>query len=490
MVRLPAATGLFMILLTLLVIPNEICVVKGLGVNWGTQAFNPLPPADVVKLMQLNGIKKVKIFDADYDVIRSLAGSGIEVMIAAPNDLLAKLAADSSAAEAWVKQNVTQFIFKGGVDIKWVAVGNEPFLTAYNNSYLNTTYPALLNMQTALEKAGHSDIRTIVPFNADVLTTATPSQTRFNAGYLDQITSMLAIFNRTGAPFSVNLYPYISLYQNANYPIDYAFFSGTTSPLVDGSIVYQNALDASLDGLISALTAAGYPNMPVMLGEIGWPTDGAASATLALAGRYNQDLITHIQSNVGTPLRPNTTVEFYLFGLLDENWKSILPGPFERSWGIFYYDGIPKYPLNLNSGIPNLTATTLKALDSPPYMKAQFCVANDAAVDKTNLTQAVQWACERADCTPLNAGSSCSNLTIENANATFAFNSYYQSQSQNVDACDFQGLAKLVTTNPSQGVCRFALSLIPTTSGAGAGVRMETAVVALSLVASLIWGFA
>lgn len=92
--------------------------VAGLGVNWGNQAFNQLPPADIVKLMQQNGIKKAKIFDADYDIVRSMAGSGIEVMVAAPNDLLSQLASDPNAATAWVKQNVTQFLFKGGVDIK------------------------------------------------------------------------------------------------------------------------------------------------------------------------------------------------------------------------------------------------------------------------------------------------------------------------------------------------------------------------------------
>ncbi|KAG0592004.1 hypothetical protein KC19_1G217600 [Ceratodon purpureus] len=473
-------------LVILLMVASAEIHVSALGVNWGNHAFNPLPPKDVVKLMQINGIKKAKIFDADYDMIRSMAGSGIEVMVAAPNNMLYSLANDPNAATAWVKQNVTQFLFQGGVDIKWVAVGNEPFLTAYNNSYLNTTYPALRNIQTALDQAGHSEVRAIIPFNADVLTDSPkPSGSRFKPEYISQIQPMLEIFNRTGAPFSVNLYPYISKYQNPDFPLDYAFFSGTTSPNVDGTIVYQNALDASLDGLITALGAAGYPNMAVMLGEIGWPTDGAPFATVELAGRYMQDMITHLQSGVGTPLRPNSFTEFYLFGLLDENWKSILPGPFERSWGVFYYDGIPKYPLNLNSGLTNLAATTLKALDYPPYMKAQFCVLNDAAVDKTNLTQNVQYACERSDCTALNPGSTCSMLT---ENASYAFNSYYQSQNQDMNACDFQGFAKVVTTNPSQGLCRFPLSLVPTaksTSGAST-LRLDSGVLALTLAASLV----
>lgn len=94
---------------------------SGLGVNWGTIALNPLPPADVVKLLQANGIKKVKFFDAAYDVVSSLAGTDIEVMVAAPNEMLAKLANVAGAADAWVKQNVTGFLSEGGgVNIKYV----------------------------------------------------------------------------------------------------------------------------------------------------------------------------------------------------------------------------------------------------------------------------------------------------------------------------------------------------------------------------------
>ena len=94
--------------------------VNGLGVNWGTISINPLPPGYVVKMLQANGINKVKLFDADYNVVRSMAGTNIEVMVAAPNNLLSTLASDLSAAQAWVKENVTQFIFSGGVNIKYV----------------------------------------------------------------------------------------------------------------------------------------------------------------------------------------------------------------------------------------------------------------------------------------------------------------------------------------------------------------------------------
>lgn len=469
-------------LLVLSMTASAAICVGGLGVNWGNQAFNPLPPKDVVKLLQMNSVTKVKIFDANYDILKSLVGSGIEVMVAAPNYALYDLANNPNAATEWVKQNVTRFNFKGGVDIKWVAVGNEPFLTAYNGSYLNTTLPAFQNMQAALDAAGHTGVRAIIPFNADVLTNVKPSATTFKPEYIAQIGPMLEIMNRTGAPFCMNLYPYISLYMDSGYPVDYAFFSGTTSPNVDGAITYQNALDASLDGLASALSKAGYPSMPIMLGEIGWPTDGARSATVDLAGRYMQDMITHLQSGIGTPLRPNVFVEFYLFGLLDENSKSIAPGPFERHWGVFYYDGVAKYPLNLASGTTN-AATAIKSLVNPPYMAEQFCVLNTSVIDRTNLTQNVDYACGIADCTALNNGSTCATLAEP---ASYAFNSYFQAMSQDPGACNFQGYAMIVTENPSQGACRFPISLVPTT-GSSSGApswRLSSAALTLALVLS------
>jgi hypothetical protein len=54
----------------------------------GTQATHPLPPKIVVKMLQENGIKKVKLFDADQATFSALVGTDIEVMVAIPNVLL------------------------------------------------------------------------------------------------------------------------------------------------------------------------------------------------------------------------------------------------------------------------------------------------------------------------------------------------------------------------------------------------------------------
>ncbi len=113
------------LLLLLLVLDGallqETRVVVGatsLGINWGTMSFNPLPNSIVVQMLQANQITQVKLFDANPDVIKSMAGTDLEVMVAASNDELASLAADPAAAVAWVSENVTQYIGGNGVNIK------------------------------------------------------------------------------------------------------------------------------------------------------------------------------------------------------------------------------------------------------------------------------------------------------------------------------------------------------------------------------------
>lgn len=93
-------------------------MVSGIGANWGTQASHPLPPDTVVRLLKDNGFQRVKLFDADYDTLNSLAKSGIEVMVGIPNDMLASLATSVKAAEKWVSKNVSAHISSNNVKIR------------------------------------------------------------------------------------------------------------------------------------------------------------------------------------------------------------------------------------------------------------------------------------------------------------------------------------------------------------------------------------
>uniref|UniRef100_A0ACD5ZVQ8 Uncharacterized protein n=1 Tax=Avena sativa TaxID=4498 RepID=A0ACD5ZVQ8_AVESA len=329
-----------------------LCMARrssSVGINWGTQLSHPLPTSKAVRLLKDNGFDKVKLFDAEDGILGALKGSGIQVMVGIPNDMLADLAGSAKAAEQWVKANVSGHV-NDGVDIRFVAVGNEPFLKTFNGTYLNTTLPAMQSVQAALAKAGlGGKVKVTVALNADVYQSSSglPSDGDFRDDIRGLMLDIVRFLASSGAPFVANVYPFISLYLDPHFPLDYAFFQGSSTPVVDGGVMYENTFDANHDTLVAALRRNGFPDVPVVIGEVGWPTDGDEHANPEYAQRFNQGLMDHIASGKGTPLRPGIPVDAYLFSLVDEDQKSIQPGNFERHWGVFYYDGQPKYPLSL-----------------------------------------------------------------------------------------------------------------------------------------------
>ena len=137
--------------------------------------------------------------------------------------------------------------------------------------FVGVTLPALQNIQATLAAAGLGEtVKAVVPCNADILGDQTlPSQQTFRPDLVPLMHQIVAALNSTGSPFVVNLYPFLSLVLTQDFPIDFAFFSGFNTPIVDGTRTYTNVFDASYDGLASALASAGYPNMAISVGEIG-----------------------------------------------------------------------------------------------------------------------------------------------------------------------------------------------------------------------------
>ncbi|KAK1263692.1 Glucan endo-1,3-beta-glucosidase 5 [Acorus gramineus] len=428
---------------------------QGLGFNWGTRSSHPLPGDIVVRLLKDNGIDKVKLFEADPQALSALGNSGIEVMLGIPNEFLAPLASTVQVAEQWVMQNVSQYISKYGVDIRSVAVGNEPFLKNYKGMLEQSTYTALQNIQAALIKAGLArQVKITVPLNSDVYQTDSglPSGGDFRADIRTLMISITKFLIDNGGFLTVNIYPFLSLYADPNFPADYAFFDGSAAPVVDGSISYSNVFEANYDTLIWTLEKNGFSNIPIVVGEIGWPTDGDINANVDAARRFNQGLLDRISSGQGTPKR-KTPPEIYLFGLIDEDMKSVDPGNFERHWGLFFYDGTIKYQLRLTDGRYLTPAKSVK------YLPKQWCVLAPGAnnMDPT-LAGSIGYACTYADCTSLGYGSTCNGLDA-GGNASYAFNAYYQTMNQKAGACTFNNLAVVTRTDPSIGKCRFEVMI-------------------------------
>ncbi|KAL2342978.1 hypothetical protein Fmac_004263 [Flemingia macrophylla] len=435
---------------------GESVVVPGIGVNWGSVSSQPLDPPIVVNLLKDNGIKMVKLFDSDPWTISAFSGTDIEVMVGIPNDQLKKLSKDKDNAEDWFKHNISKHVNDGRVNIRYVSVGNEPFLKSYNGSFNKITYPTMQNVQRAIDKAGFGGkIKVTTALNADVYESHSnkPSDGRFRGDIYDIMKPIVQFLDEKKSQFLVNIYPFLSLYQNENFPEDYAFFDGHGKTTDDKNAHYNNMFDANLDTLVWSLKKIGHPNVTITVGEIGWPTDGDKSANVKNAERFYRGFLKKMKSKKGTPLYSGI-INTYLFSLLDENTKSIAPGDFERHWGIFGYDGKPKFHIDFSGEGQEKTPIAAKGVR---YQEHKWCVLKKDA-DNSKLSDSMGYACTNGDCTSLGYGCSCANLD-KTGNVSYAFNQYFQMNDQSVDACDFEGLATIVTNDPSEDNCTFPIAI-------------------------------
>ena len=362
-----------------------------------------------------------------------------------------------------------------GCMCRYVAVGNEPFLTSYNGSFISLTYPALQNVQAALNAAGlGTQVKVTVPMNADVLSSAgTPSSGAFRSDIAAEMKQIVDLLAQNACPYTINMYPFISLNSDPSFPQNYAFFDSSVVQVSDPPYGYTNTFDASYDTLVVALAKIGYSDIPIIVGEVGWPTDGVTAANVANAQRFNQGFLNHVRNNGGTPRRPNMEINYYLFGLLDEDRKSIDPGAFERHWGVFAYDGTTKYPLTVPGSPLNAAANgTLVNAKGVSYLSKRWCVLSPTA-DLLSLQNTVSFACGNSDCTELGYGASCYGLLDARGNVSYAFNQYYQMQGQSAGSCNFNGLGSITQKDPSVGSCKFIIQ-ISTNSAAGSSPRLPT----------------
>lgn len=119
--KMAESWGLLLVVVLVLVVVGAMAgeSTVGIGVNWGTVSMHRLSPYTVVDLMKENKIGKVKLFDADPGSLKALMGSGIEVMVGIPNEMLSLLSSSSSASDLWINRNLSAFLVKGGANIKY-----------------------------------------------------------------------------------------------------------------------------------------------------------------------------------------------------------------------------------------------------------------------------------------------------------------------------------------------------------------------------------
>ncbi|VFQ95377.1 unnamed protein product [Cuscuta campestris] len=320
----------------------------GVGINYGQIADNLPSHSSVVTLLQSLNIKRVKLYDADPDVLEAFSGSDVEFVVGLGNEYLQKMT-DPAQAQAWVQQNIQPHV--GKTKITCITVGNE-VVTGTDLQARSSLLPAMKSVRNALVNLGlekEISVNTAHAYSA-MAVSFPPSAGAFKPELVETIRGILDFNAETNAPFLVNAYPYFAYKADpAGVPLDYVLFRsnrGTTDPAAN--LKYDNMLYAQIDAVYSAIKALGHTDVQVKVSETGWPSkgdEGEAGASRENAAAYNGNLLRRIAKGEGTPANPSVPVDVYIFALFNENLK---PGPTsERNYGLYYPDRSPVYDIKL-----------------------------------------------------------------------------------------------------------------------------------------------
>ncbi|XP_058099920.1 probable glucan endo-1,3-beta-glucosidase A6 [Magnolia sinica] len=161
---------------------------------------------------------------------------------------------------------------------------------------------------------------------------------------------LLKFISATNSSFLINAYPYKLYISNPEISTRYTLFQNVRHYPMLG-VQYQNLFDVMVDAVIIAITKVGYKNIPVVVTETGWPSDGDVNerdANGVFARMNNAGLVRHLRLGIGTPLRREGAAETYIFELFDDETKQ---GPeSDWHWGILNRNMTMKYGI----GFPGL----------------------------------------------------------------------------------------------------------------------------------------
>lgn len=421
------------------------------GVNIATDLSNMPSPSQVVSLLQTQQIKHVRLYDVERDMLLALANTSIQVVISVPNNQVLAIGESNSSAANWVKKNVADYL--PNTNITGIVVGNEVLTTLPNAALVLVS--AMKFLQSALVAANlDQQVKISSSHSSDILVDAfPPSQAFFNQSFNDIIGPMLEFLQETGSYFMMNVYPYYTFMEGkGKVPLDYALFEPLTpdKEAVDPNTLlhYTNVFDALVDAAYYSMANLNYTNIPVVVAETGWPSQGDATepyATINNADTYNSNLVIHVLNATGTPKRPTVPVNTYIYELYNEDLR---PGPIsEQNWGLFFANNTPVYVLHLTNAGEFLANDTTNQT---------FCIAKPGA-DLKLLQAALDWACGpgEANCTAIQGGEDCFNPDTVEAHSSYAFDSYYHNTGMTAGSCDFKGVAIITTTDPSYGSCAY-----------------------------------
>ncbi|KAI3461993.1 hypothetical protein Pfo_018656 [Paulownia fortunei] len=435
-------------------------MVEGLiGVNWGRQTSHRLIPSMVVDLLLQNNIRHLKLFSPSDNVLKAFAGGDIVITTTLPNEAIDDITVPGYATY-WLQERIRKYQNQN-INIRFLHVGSEPFSSFSRNITYDNAVEALRLIQESLVANGYENVTATTPHFTDVLkpNITKPSEADFRPDLKEKMVQFVRLLNTTNAPFVMNMFPIHFVAQN-NWDIEFSFVDNQSNfTIEDNGLIYRNVFEFVYDSFLTAMAKAGSPNLKLMVGQIGWPTDGYPGANTSNAERFFKEFLPYAKGNNGTPLRPGISIDVFIHSLADENLNKINLGAFQRHWGVYRSSGEPKYKIDFTGQGRDIYPTTAKGVI---LMPKRWCVFNEDTRNLTKVKLQFDFACQEADCTTLSPGGSCSHLDF-NQNISYAFNRYFQANAQSNDkgiTCDFEGLGTVVPNDPSIGTCKFPIEIL------------------------------
>ncbi|KAI3995656.1 hypothetical protein MKX01_031429 [Papaver californicum] len=446
-----------------------------IGVNYGMVADNLPAPTQVASFLQTKtNIDRIKLFDANPDVLRAFANTDISVTVSIANGYIPSLT-DLQKAKEWVSANVVPFYPQ--TKIIRVLVGNEVMYWK-DKTQIAFLLRAMESVHSALQDLGLNKIQVSTPHALNILSVADPpSAGQFKAVYDTHIIKPILYFhNRTKSPFMVCPYPYFGFNSDT---LDYAIFKPNPGAVDKNTGKrYMNMFEQLLDATHSAMKRVGFGDVEIVVAETGWPSVGGENqpaVNVENALSYNGGVVKFVNSGKGTPLMPNKKFETYIFSLFNENQKPM--GIAEQNFGLFKADFTPVYDVGIlktggdQSAPPSTTpetptptpVVTPAPVDSPtPTTPApadsgkQWCVPAVEVSDDL-LQNNIDYVCSlgSVDCQPIQDSGACFNPNTIRSHSSFAMNAYFQTFGHDSLNCDFAGTGIIINTDPSYDTCEY-----------------------------------
>lgn len=179
-----------------------------IGVNYGQLGNNLPPPNLAIEMMNSMKVGRVKLYDANHEILGNLSKTKFQVSIMIPNNEISDIANNQTRADQWISNNVLPFYPQ--TMIRFILVGNEvlSFDSDKDRQVWNDLVPAMRRIWSSLKANNLQTIKVGTPVAMDILeTTFPPSRGTFRSDIQQTVVApMLNFLNETRLVLLLDVY--------------------------------------------------------------------------------------------------------------------------------------------------------------------------------------------------------------------------------------------------------------------------------------------